>query len=154
MPDPAVQHAQAIHALIVAAVTPAVPPPRPYEVYLGEVTAADHELVFPYLVVWPPPSERPTYTLAGYGGEAATTTQVSAVGRDTLEAIVAMDRASAALHRVRPAIAGRACGLITQVPQQLPPPRPDERVRVNGRPVYFTFALFRLGSSPAAMPVA
>lgn len=143
--DPAVDHANAIHGLLDAALT--------YTVYLGEVTGPDGELTFPYIVAWPPPPDRPTLTLAGYGGEITTTTQVSAVGRDVTETIAAMGRASEALHRVRPTIAGRRCGLITQVPQQMPPPRPDERVRVNGRPVYLTFSLFRLDSSLSVMPV-
>jgi hypothetical protein len=137
--DPAVDHAAALHGMLTAAVE--------YTVYLGEVTDPDDALTLPYLVVWPPPPERPTLTLGGYGGEITTTTQVTAVGRDVIETIAAMGRASFALHGQRPVIPGRECGLIGQVPGQLPTPRPDERVRVDGRPVYVTFALFRLMSS-------
>lgn len=139
MADPAVDHATTLHGMLEAAVD--------YTVYLGEVTTPDDQLTLPYLVVWPPPPERPNLSLAGYGEEITTTTQVTAVGRDAIETIAAMGRASAALHGVRPVVAGRECGLIGQVPGQLPPPRPDERVRVDGRPVYITFALFRLMSS-------
>lgn len=119
--------------------------PLPYQVFVGEVTGSDpgsgaaDEILLPYLVVWPPPADRPTVTLAGYSGQATTTTQITAAGR-----------ASAALHRRRPSIPGRRCGLITLVPGAATPPQPqpDNQVRLpDGRPVYFTFAQFTLYST-------
>lgn len=139
-------HAQAIHGLLVGA--------TPYPVYLGEVTTPDEEIEYPYLVAWPPPATRPTITLAGYGGEATTTTQVTASGRDVRETITAMDRASAALHRRRPVIAGRKCGLIRHLPDAAGPPQPtrDPQLYTPARPVFFTFAQFALMSSPLDAP--
>jgi hypothetical protein len=120
-----------------------------YPVYIGEVTADDDELEYPYLVLWPPPATRPTTTLAGYGGEATTTTQITAAGRDAREVITALDRASAALHRRRPVIAGRRCSLISQVPAVEPPqPERDPDVSTPERPVFFSFIQVSLTSSP------
>lgn len=133
-------HAEAIAALLE---------PLPYPVHMGEVTD-DDALVLPYVVLWPPPASRQTVTLNGYGGEATTTTQVTASGRDVREVITCLDRVSAALHRQRPTIAGRRCGLITQVPGAAGPPQPerDEQVRTeSGRPIFFSFHQFTLYST-------
>lgn len=141
-------HADAIRQLLDAR--------TPYPVFLGEVTAEDDGLEWPYLVVWPPPVNRAVLTLAGYGGEATTTTQVTASGRDVREVLVALDRTSAALHRRRPAIPGRKCGLITQRDDAPPPPQPDrqEEARLaDGRPVFFSFAQFTLFSTATAPAV-
>lgn len=139
-------HAEGIAALLAD---------LPYQVFIGEVTGdpdeplpADVEL--PYLVLWPPPATRQTVTLAGYGGEATTTTQITAAGRDPREAITALDRASARLHRRRPVIPGRRCSLIRQVEGAAGSPQPerDDQARTaDGRPVFFTFAQFVLQSS-------
>lgn len=134
-------HAAAIAALLE---------PLPYPVYMGEVTDADDALTYPYVVIWPPPATRQTVTLAGYGGEATTTTQITASGRNVREVITALDRVSAALHRKRPTIVGRRCGLITQVEGAAGPPQPDrdEQVRTeDGRPVFFSFHQFTLHST-------
>ncbi|MDG4792010.1 hypothetical protein O7626_40050 [Micromonospora sp. WMMD1102] len=120
-----------------------------YPVYIGEVDTADDDLTYPHLVCWPPPASRPTTTLAGYGGEASTTTQITAAGRDVREVLAALDRASAALHRRRPAIAGRRCSLITQIPAAEPPqPERDPDVSTPERPVFFSFIQVSLTSSP------
>lgn len=135
-------HANAIHAMLAGAVT--------YGVYLGRPNIPDTALEWPYLIVWPPPASRPTVTMAGYGGEATTTTQVTAAGRNVDETITAIDRASAALHRQRPTIVGRRCGLISQLPDVPGPPSPD-RDDQTGTPdynVYTTFAQFSLYSAP------
>ena len=144
-------HAEAIAALLE---------PLPYDIYIGEVTGSDpgsdepDELVLPYLVLWPPPATRPTITLNGYGGEASTVTQITAAGRDVREVLAALDRASARLHRRRPIIPGRRCGLISFVEGAAVPPQPerDEQVRTpEGRPVFFSFLQFSLYSSPRSL---
>ena len=138
-------HADAIHT-ILGTVTP-------YPVYIGEVTTPDDELEYPYLVCWPPPATRPTTTLNGYGGEATTTTQVTAAGRDVREVITALDRATAALHRKRPVIAGRRCGLLSQVPAAEPPqPIRDDTVSTPERPVFYSFIQVSLFSAPLVAP--
>ncbi|MEV0214293.1 hypothetical protein [Micromonospora sp. NPDC050695] len=134
-------HAQGLAALLE---------PLPYVTYMGEVIDADDTLEYPHLILWPPPATRTTVTLNGYGGEVTTTTQITAVGRDPREAITALDRASALLHRRRPTIPGRRCSVISYEPGAAGPPQPqrDEQARTpDGRPPYFTFALFTLHSS-------
>ncbi|MEV1013776.1 hypothetical protein AB0I89_23785 [Micromonospora sp. NPDC049801] len=124
--------------------------PLPYQVHIGQVDEVDGPIEYPHLILWPPPATRPTVTLNGYGGEVTTTTQLTAVGRDPREAITALDRASAMLHRRRPVIEGRRCSLITQQPEAAGPPQPqrDEQARTpDGHAPYFTFALFTLHSS-------
>ncbi|MCG5464227.1 hypothetical protein MED01_002392 [Micromonospora sp. MED01] len=123
----------------------------PYRLFIGEVTDAGGPLEYPHLILWPPPATRPTVTLNGYAGEVTTTTQITAVGRDPREAITALDRASALLHRRRPTIEGRRCSVITSEPGAAGPPQPqrDEQARTpDGHPPYFTFAQFTLHSSP------
>lgn len=135
-------HAQGLAALLE---------PLPCEVYIGEVTDADEDLTFPYLVLWPPPASRPTITLAGYGGEATTVTQLTAAGTSPRETITALDRAAARLHRQRPTIPGRRCSLITYTEGAATPPQPqpDPQARTpDGKPIYVTFAQFTLHSSP------
>lgn len=146
-------HAQGISAMLAG---------LPYQRYIGEVTAPDPgsglpgELEYPHLVLWPPPANRVAVTMNGYGGEATTTTQVTAVGRDVREVITALDRVSAALFRRRPTIPGRECGLIDQREDAPPPPAPDrdEQIRIgDGRPVFFSFLHFSLFSSAVAPSV-
>lgn len=125
----------------------------PYTLYIGAVTDADDTLVYPYLVLWPPPATRPAVTLNGYGGEATTVTQLTATGRTPRETITALDRASALLHRRRPTIPGRRCSLITYTEGAAAPPQPqpDPQARTpDGQPIYVTFALFTLHSSRSA----
>lgn len=134
-------HAEGLAALLA---------PLPCTLYIGEVTDADEDLTFPYLVLWPPPASRPTTTLNGYGGEATTVTQLTASGASPREAITALDRAAALLHRRRPTIPGRRCSLIsyTEGAAGPPQPQPDPQARTpDGQPIYVTFALFTLHSS-------
>lgn len=142
------QHGQAIADLIDAALAPLQIGGR-YTVYVGEVTTPESDIAYPYLVVWPPPVWRPTNTQAGYDGAAVSTVQVTAAGTTVDEVLAALDRAAAALHRRRPAIPGRMCGLITQVPGATPPqPERDDTVHTPaGRPVFFSFVLFTLYST-------
>jgi hypothetical protein len=93
----------------------------------------------------------PTNTLAGYDTAAMSTIQVTAAGTSVNEVLAALDRATAALHRRRPTIIGRRCGLIRQVPGAFPPaPQRDDRVNTPaGRPVFFSFALFAFYSTAA-----
>lgn len=144
------QHGHAIADLINTALAPLQVDGR-YTVYVGEVTTAEGDIAYPYLVVWPPPAFRPTNTQAGYDGAAVSTVQVTAAGTTTDEVLAALDRAAAALHRRRPIILGRVCGLITQVPGATPPqPERDETVHTpGGRPVFMSFCLFTLYSTAA-----
>lgn len=135
-------HAAAIKNMVEAAVTG-------WTVYLDEEIP---DTAVRYLKVWPPPGERPTITLNGYGGDARTRTQITAAALTEREVITALDRAGAALHRRRPSITGRVCGLITQVPEIPAPPAPekDPNVRTqDGHPIFFSFLQFTLFSSPA-----
>lgn len=121
----------------------------PYPSYIAEVDAPDGDLEYPHYVLWPPPAFRPTTTLAGYGGEATTTIQITAAGRDTREVITALDRASAALHRRRPVVAGRRCSLISQIPAAEPPqPERDPEVSTPERPVFYSFIHVSFNSAP------
>lgn len=145
--DVAWAHADALKEMLDAA--------TPYTTYIGEVTTPDDEIEFPHYILWPPPASRPTTTLNGYGGEATTRTQLTAAGRDVREVLAALDRAGAALHRKRPTIAGRKCGLITQQPEIPDPPQPDRdetaRALTDGRPVFISFLQFSLFSSPESV---
>lgn len=137
--EPAADHNAAIVALLEAG--------TPYTVYVGEVTTDDP--AYPYLVVWPAPGVRSAFGLSGYGGEVFTTTQVTAAGLSPMDVAGAADRASAALHRVRPVIEGRRCSYIEQDPEfRPPPPIPDPQVRAQtGRTVYSSPMFFNLQSS-------
>jgi len=77
--------------------------------------------------------------------------QVTAAGTSVNEVLSALDRAAEALHRQRPAVPGRVFGLIRQVPGTFPPaPTRDDRVHTpDGRPVFFSYALFVLYSTAA-----
>ncbi|MEV5211332.1 hypothetical protein AB0K35_28050 [Micromonospora sp. NPDC053740] len=124
--------------------------PLPYQLHIGQVTEKNGPLEYPHLILWPPPATRPAVTLNGYGGEVTTVTQITAVGQDPREAITALDRASALLHRRRPTIPGRACSVITHNAEAAGPPQPqrDEQARTpDGHAPFFTFALFTLHSS-------
>jgi hypothetical protein len=138
--DIAWAHADAIHSMLTAAVAG-------WNIYLDEPIpdSADR-----YLKIWPPPVVRPVTTLAGYGGEGRTTTQVTAAGRSIREVITALDRCGAALHRRRPTIVGRRCSLISQAQDVPDTPRPDPDVRTaDGQPILFSFLSFSLFSAPA-----
>lgn len=142
-------HGQAIVDMLNAALT-VEQAAGAYRVYIGEVTTAEDTITYPYLVVWPPPVSRPTNTMAGSDGAATSTTQITAAGTTTDEVLAALDRAAAALHRRRPTIVGRRCGLITQLPTAEPPqPQRDDRVNTPaGRPVFYAPLLFSLYSTP------
>ena len=150
MSDVSRQHAAAVKTMIEQAVAGEAQGGR-YRVYDGEVTTDETQTVYPYLVVWPPPAMRPVNTLAGYDGAATSTIQVTAAGSSVDEVLAALDRAAAALHRRRPQIPGRVCALISQVPGATPPaPQRDDRVNTpDGRPVFFSFALFSIYSTAA-----
>lgn len=144
------QHADAIATLINAALAPMQVAGR-YTVYIGEVTTAEADTLYPYLVVWPSPAHRPRNTQAGYDGAATTTTQVTAAGATVDEVLAALDRAAAAVHTRIPRIPGRRCSPISQVPGAQPPqPERDDAVTTpGGRPVFYSFDLFTLYSTPA-----
>jgi hypothetical protein len=148
MTDVSRQHAAAAQNMIELAVAGEAQGGR-YKVYLGEVTDDEADVRYPYLVVWPPPVMRPTNTLAGYDSAATSTIQVTAAGVSVDEVLAALDRAAAALHRRRPQITGRVCGLISQVPGAVPPaPQRDDKVSTPaGRPVFYSFALFSMYST-------
>lgn len=138
-------HADALKSMLDTATS--------YPSYIAEVDTPDDELEYPHYVLWPPPANRPTTTMAGYGGEATTTTQITAAGRDVREVLAALDRATATLHRRRPVIAGRTCSLITQVPAAEPPqPERDPDVATPERPVFYSFVQVTLTSSPIEVP--
>lgn len=143
-------HAQALVSLVNAALADLQVEGR-YTVYVGEVTEPEATIAYPYLVIWPAPAVRDVNLLNGYDGSATTTTQITAAGTTTEEVLAALDRASAALHRKTPTIPGRTWAPIRQVPGATPP-QPDRDDTVNtatGRPVFTSFALFTLHSTPA-----
>jgi len=144
------QHAHAVASMIETAVAGEAQDGR-YAVFVGEVTTTEDVTVYPYYVVWPPSAMRPTNTLAGYDSAAMSTIQVTAAGTSVNEVLSALDRAAGALHRQRPVVPGRVFGLIRQVPGTFPPaPTRDDRVHTpDGRPVFFSYALFVLYSTAA-----
>lgn len=138
--DPSRRHYKAIVDMLNTALQVEQQDGR-YKVYEGEVTDDETTIAYPYLVVWPPPGYRPTNLMAGDDGALTTTTQITAAGTSVDEVLAALDRAAAALHRKRPIIPGRSCGLISQDPAATPPqPDRDPTVRTpTGRPVFFSF---------------
>lgn len=143
--DPSRAHAQVFVAMVRAGVAT-----EEYDVYVAKVNKPDAEITYPHLVVWPPPVSRGATTLGGYDGNATSTFQITGVGRTDDEVLAALDRAAAALHRRRPVIPGRRCGLITQVGEGGPPaPQVDPEHRTaDGQPVFFSFLQFRFLSTP------
>lgn len=143
MSDPSRSHATVIHALLNAV--------GDYTVYLGGVTDTDADLTYPYLVVWPPPGARTRTDLAGSSSDLTTVTQITAVGRDAVEVLAALDRVAVALQGVRPTLDGRAAGQIHQAEDFTPPPvvQSDASRTADGRPVFRGVAMYRLHSTPA-----
>lgn len=135
-------HATAIRDLLT---------PLPYTVYLGEITDPEDAIEYPYLVVWPPPADRPANTINGYDSQATTVTQITAAGTSVDEVLAALDRAAGLLHRIRPAILGRQSAPLRQLPGGGPPqPQRDPKVRtLDGRPIYFSTAFYELHSTAA-----
>lgn len=150
MSDVSRQHAAALAAMLDAALA-GLQTGGAWRVYVGEVTDPEAEVTYPYLVVWPPPAFRPTNTLAGYDGVARSTIQVTAAGTTVDEVLACLDRAATALHRRRPQIAGRRATPITQQPGATPPaPSRDDTVHTaDGRPVFYSFALYQVESTAA-----
>lgn len=141
MVDPSRAHAKAIDDLIDAAVE--------YKLYRGKVTDDDADLTYPYLISWPAPGNRTLDRLAGTGHRFTTTQQITAVGRDVGEVIAALDRVAAAVVGVAPQIAGRRCGRIVDVSPGQVPEKSDVTRTPEGQPVYRSFGLFQLMSTPA-----
>lgn len=139
--DPSRALAEAVETLLT---------PTGYPVYLGEVTAADADLEFPYLVVWMPPVARSATGLDAVSTQHDVTFQVSVAGRDEDETLAAADRAAAALVDQIPTVAGR---LFNQIEQLLinQPPRPDPggRAPATQRPVFMVPLMFATWSVPA-----
>lgn len=143
-------HAQAIVDMLNTGLAP-LQVDDAYQVYLGEVSTREEDIVWPYLVVWPSPAHRPTNLQAGYDGAATTLTQITAAGVTAEETIAALDRAVGLLNRQRPTIVGRRCAPLRHEPGGTPPqPQRDDRVHTPlGRPAFFSFVLFHLYSTPA-----
>lgn len=153
--EPSVTHAAGIAALAaanLAAMGSAL------TVYLDRVPA-DNEAnsaaaggrgpAYPYAVVWSVPggplaaAER----LKGWGGEIATTTQVTVAGLTEADVLGGADRLTRALHRRKPQLAGRVPG---DIEQDGAPGRPqlDPVLTPGGRQVFTTVLFFLLHSSP------
>lgn len=142
MTDPSRAHSLAVEALIDAAVG--------YTLYRGKVTDPDSALTYPYLISWPGRAPRTLDRLAGTGHTVTSTHQITAVGRDVGEVLAALDRVSAAVTGVIPQIAGRSCSRIQDVsPPDQVPEESDVTRTLDGQPVYRSFALFQLMSTPA-----
>lgn len=149
-PDVSRQHGAALAAMLSAALAGEQAQGR-YRVYVGEVTTPEAEITYPYLVVWPSPAYLPTNTMAGYDGAVRSTIQITAAGVSVDEVLAALDRVGVALHRRRPQITGRNCSPLTQLPGAVPPaPNRDEHVHTpDGRPVFYSFALYQMQSTAA-----
>jgi len=115
-------------------------------VYLDQVP---REPTYPYAVFWSSPAgpyasgER----MAGWGQDVETVTQATVAGLTRLDVIGGVDRLARALHRRRPAIAGRTVGDVDldgvpAAPARDPVPTPD------GQEVWTTPVIFRFASSP------
>ncbi len=140
--SPSRAHALAVHALLRAAL------PAGTDVFYGQVTRADAELSWPYLVVWPPPADRPQDSLDGRsGGRLDTVVQVTGAGTTVDEVLDVLDRAADALEGVAPTIAGRTCQRLWFDEQAPPPPVEDPQVRTpGGRSILTSFLTVRLTS--------
>lgn len=142
--EASVLHAAAIASLAVAQVAA-----------MGAAVAvyrdgAPDSPAYPYLVVWGAPAGpvAAAERLYGYGGEAFTTTQITAAGLTVDDVLGAVDIARQALHRRKPTIAGRVCGDLEMdgAPSR---PAPDPVRSPAGLQVWSTPMFFLLMSSPA-----
>lgn len=142
--DVSLDHAQGLVDLLA----PLTGDPWNYQTFVGKVTVTDDELNYPYLIVWPAPATRDQVNLSGNLYDATTITQLTAVGRDTDEAVAVLDQAAALLQGVRPTVPGRLPGLIRQV-GALPPRETDQSRTPDGQPYLLAVALFSLNSTAA-----
>ncbi len=143
---PSRAHALAIYGRLGVTVGAA---PASTPVHYGEVTTPDALLVWPYLVVWPPPASRAVDSLDGRSGDSlSTVTQLTGAGTTVDEVLDVLDRAATALDGWTPTISGRSCDPVRQNPDdQPPPPQQDPQVRTpDGRPVFFSLINVRLFS--------
>lgn len=147
MSDPSRAHAKAKLELLRAAL------PDTVDVYLAKVDKTDEALRWPYLVLWPPPAGRPVDSLEGYSGQVSTRTQITGAGTTPDEVLAVLDRASAALHCVTPAIPGRMCGWIRMSDDLLAPITVDPAKKTfDGRDIYVGRIFAELMSTPAGEP--
>jgi hypothetical protein len=118
--------------------------------FFGGINVPDSKLKPRYVIVWAASGHRDMQNMTGTLSSLMTTTQITAVGRNQDEVLALLDRAADLLQGVRPTIAGRLPGLITQVPTDTPA-RPNETLRTpaDGAPTYRGIALFTLQSTPA-----
>lgn len=104
---------------------------------------------YPYAVFWSTPSSpyAPAARLKGWGGEVATTTQVTVAGLSEADVLGGCDRLTLALYRRKPQLAGRVPGDIDQdgAPGR---PTPDPERTPAGRLVFTSVLFFLLHSSP------
>ncbi|MFG1659080.1 hypothetical protein ACGFIY_21360 [Micromonospora chersina] len=144
MPDPSRDHAKAQFDLVRAAL------PENVDVYLAKVDKADADLRWPYLVLWPAPVSRVVDSADGYAGQVRTRTQITGAGTTPDEVLAVLDRASAALHCVTPAIPGRSCGWIRVDEDTFPSIVVDlENKTYDGRDIYTGFIFAELTSTLA-----
>jgi hypothetical protein len=132
-------HTDAVVALLTAATLNA---------YAVEVT--DDAPTFPYLVAYPDPGNAILSNLGGTVARFDFGWQVTAVGRDRNETQASLDKARQVYVGTRPVLAGRAFGLITQVPLRVAIREdPQKRDPVSSRPYFYGVAQFTVSSYPA-----
>jgi hypothetical protein len=126
--------------------------PAGTDVFYGKVTKPDHELTFPYVVVWLIPATLRRANLTGTMASPDSRLQLTGVGRDLDEVATVLDRCAAALHGHRPILDGWRCGLIWQIPADQAITKNEDLWTPEGTPTYRGVALFRLSSEPAPVP--
>lgn len=148
MSDPSLLDAGRLHANAVLALLRAG---LSYVVYLAEITTADDQLTYPYLVLYPDAGVASLNSLAAATADFDFGWQITAVGRDFAETQAATDRARMVLLGARPTVAGRSCGLVTQPPggAQQVQRDPSARDPATGRPVWYATAQYQAMSVPA-----
>lgn len=143
--EPAVAHTEAVTALLIARLAAAG---AQVAVYRDETIPTSP--AYPYGVVWATPAapHAEAERLAGWGGDAFTSHQVTVAGLSVLDVLGAADRIITALHRQRPTVVGRHCGDLTYDGS---PGRPvlDPQRAPTGQQVYSLPLFFQLYSSPS-----
>jgi hypothetical protein len=143
--EPSLLHTTAITALAVSQLDAMG---STLAVYLDEVPRVPS---YPYVVFWSSPAApyAPAERMSGWGQDVETVTQATIAALARADVLGAVDRLAWALHRRKPAIAGRVPGDIEMdgAPSAIAPDR-DPVPAPGGMEVWTAPTFWRLASSP------